>query len=57
MICPFMTSDPVSDPKPCVKSCALNFKNHCSLNVIAQSLYEQTKTKSQKKDCSESDAK
>ncbi len=50
MICPFMTKDPVSDPKPCINSCALNFKNHCSLNVMAQSLYEQAKTKFQEKD-------
>lgn len=50
MICPFMTKDPVSDPKLCINSCALYFKNHCSLNVMAQSLYEQAKTKFQEKD-------
>mgnify|MGYP005761934449 CR=1 FL=1 len=41
MICPFMTQDPVKDPKPCVESCALRFKNACSLNVAAQSIYHQ----------------
>lgn len=44
MICPFMTQDPVNDAKPCVDSCALRFKNACSLNVIAQSLYHNAKT-------------
>ena len=43
MICPFMTKDPVTDPKPCVDSCALRFKSACSLNVAAQSIYHQVK--------------
>lgn len=43
MICPFMTTDPVSDPKPCIDSCAMRFKNACSLNVIAQSVFHQAK--------------
>lgn len=43
MICPFMTTDPASDMKPCVQHCALRYKNMCSFNVIAQALYKQTK--------------
>lgn len=43
MICPFMSTDPATDMKPCVAHCALRFNNMCSLNVIAQSLYKQTK--------------
>lgn len=44
MICPFMTTDPVNDPKPCIDSCALRYKDACAFNVAAQSIYHKVKT-------------
>lgn len=41
MICPFMTKDPVNSPIPCVDSCGLRFKGMCSINVLAQSKYQE----------------
>ena len=49
-MCPFMSVDmsviDVSDLKkpngkavPCVSSCALYYKGHCSINIIAQTQY------------------
>jgi hypothetical protein len=43
MICPLMAKDAIKEPKYYVDSCAMKFKNHCSLNIIAQSLYYQAK--------------
>lgn len=51
-MCPFMSVDmsviDISDPKkpngkavPCVPSCALHFKGHCSINVIAQTMHKK----------------
>ncbi len=51
-LCPFMSVDmsaiDISDSKkpngkavPCVPSCALYFKGHCSINVLAQTQYKE----------------
>lgn len=51
-MCPFMSVDMSSfDPEnpkningkavPCVSSCALYYKNHCSINIIAQTQYRE----------------
>ena len=42
MICPFLTTD-VNDLKPCIDTCALCFKNFCSFNAIAQTMYHNAK--------------
>ena len=42
--CPFMSED-ISLLKgknaPCVESCALYWKGHCSINVLAQTQYKE----------------
>lgn len=51
-MCPFMSEDMSAfDPKnpkningkavPCVQSCALYYKGHCSINIIAQTQYRE----------------
>lgn len=51
-MCPFMSTDMSAfDPKnpkkvsekavPCVQSCALYYKGHCSINIIAQTQYRE----------------
>lgn len=41
MVCPFMTKDPVNTPIPCVDGCALRYKGMCSINVLAQTKYQE----------------
>ncbi len=47
--CPFMSINPTIIEKkmpfektvPCLENCALYFKGHCSINVLAQTQYEE----------------
>lgn len=47
--CPFMSTNPsILEKKlppektvPCMESCALYFKGHCSINVLAQTQYKE----------------
>lgn len=47
--CPFMSTNPsilekklpLEKTVPCMDTCALYFKGHCSINVLAQTQYEE----------------
>lgn len=48
--CPFMSEDLASSKAKnalCIKSCALYYKDHCSINIIAQAQYHEDTEKAE----------